>query len=691
MTETSFDQLTRAVFTPRSVALVGLSSNPATAAGRPLGYMRQNGFAGAIRIVNPARGEVQGEPAFPSLADLPEVPDHAYILVNHARVEQAVIDCAEAGVPVATVLADGYAESGAEGRAAQERLVAIGRETGLRLLGPNSMGVADLHTGGLITVNAIYREPDPLRGRASLISQSGSMMGGLISRAAALGIGFSRVAAVGNEADLGTAELGRMMLADRNTDVILLFVETIRDPDGLAGLAAAAHRAGKPIVAFKLGRSTLGQQMAVAHTGALLAEDAVTDAFLREIGIARVTTLEALTEAAAFFAGRTPPEHPPRVGLFTTTGGGGAMVADRLALEGVTIQPTAQATLDAVRATGLNVSTGPVLDLGLAGAGPDYVKPAVEAMARDPDVDIILSVTGSSGRSAPDRTVAPLVEADLQGKPLAGFITPEATGTLRQMVEAGIPAFRTPESCGDVIGAFARWRAPRVASIARVPVDAPATVLDEAASLDILRRAGVPVVNSIALGIGEVPDAPLNYPVAVKVLSDAVPHKSDAGGVVLGVPSPAGVAEASRRIKASVEARHPGVTIERVLVAPMVAPLQEVLIGYRLDASVGPVVTLAPGGILVGLYDDKAIRIAPVDEATAREMIGEVAGLAPIRGHRGLPVGDLDGLARAIAALSRLAHDEKTILEAEANPVMVTQTSVVAADALVTLAEGKNA
>ncbi len=279
------ESLERAVFTPGCIGLIGLSSNPDTPAGRSLGFLRAAGCAARVVIVNPRRDTVQGAPAWPSLATAPEVPDHAYVLTGTDRVEQAVRDCAEAGVRVCTVLADGYAESGPQGAARQDRLAGIARGAGMRLLGPNSMGIADLRSGTLLTVNAIYREPDPLIGEVALISRSGSMRGGLISRARAIGIGFSRVAAVGNEADLGVAEIAGMMLADPETRVLALFLETIRDADGLARMAAGAHAAGKPVVAYKLGRSTLGAQMAVAHTGALLAEDEVIDAYLRDIGI----------------------------------------------------------------------------------------------------------------------------------------------------------------------------------------------------------------------------------------------------------------------------------------------------------------------------------------------------------------------------------------------------------------------
>ena len=549
-------ELEHAVFTPKSIGLIGHSSNPNVPSGRVLGFLRQNRCQAQLFIVNPLRDEVQGIPTYPAIFDCPAPPEHAYVLVGHGRVEHAVQDCADAGVLVCTVLADGYAEAGPDGQAAQNRLVAIARESGMRLLGPNSMGVADLRSGTVLTVNAIYREP-ALIGPVSLISQSGSMMGGLISRAAAMGIGYSRVAAVGNEADLGVAELGSLMLDDPHCQVFSLFLETIRDAAGLTHMAAKAHRLGKPVIAYKLGRSDLGAQMAVAHTGALLAEDAVVDTFLRDIGIARVTTMDGLIEAPILLRGRRPFQSPPGIGILTTTGGGGATVADRLALEGLSLAKPSSQTMQVIRSTGLDIVDGPMVDLTMAGAGPEFVRPTVEGLAAQADVDLILSITGSSGRSAPERTIPPLAQADLNGKPLAAFITPDAPETLQGMIAAGIPAFRTPESAADAIGALCRWREPRVQDLARLPLQAAHKTLDEDASMTLLSDAGMATVPNQICSIGGATALSFDFPVVVKVLSDAVPHKTEAGGVVLGVQNSGELHDAFQQIKASVETHHP--------------------------------------------------------------------------------------------------------------------------------------
>lgn len=679
-----------ALFRPASVALVGLSSDPGRPAGRPLGYLARAGYEGRVYVINPRRAEVQGAPAFPGLDALPEVPEHAYLLLGRERVGAALADCARAGVKVATVLADGYAEAGPEGAARQRALVGTARAAGMRLLGPNSMGLADLGGGARITVNPIFAEPDQLAGRTALFSQSGSMIGGLVSRARALGLGFSKVVAVGNEADLGIGEIGLACVDDPGTDVFLLFLEAFRDAGRLAAFAAAAQEAGKAVIAYKLGRSMLGQRLAVAHTGALLSDDAVAGAYLAEAGIARVETLEGLIEAATLFARRRPLAKPdPAVGVMTTTGGGGAAVCDRLALAGVRVAPPSDDTLAAVRATGLEVAKGPMCDLTMAGAGPEFVRPGLEAMARDPGFELVVSVSGSSARSRTEVSMRAMIEAEKAGKPVAVFLVPEAPAGLRLLVEAGIAAFRTPETCADAVRAFLGWRAPR-------PGIRPATralpegrrALDERASLALLAGLGVPVAPAAVVALAEAGERalPFPWPVVAKALSAALPHKTEAGGVALGIDGPEALAEAARRIAATVAERHPGVRLERLLVQPMLRGLGEVLIGYHRDPQVGPVVTLAPGGILVGVHDDKAVRLAPVDEAEAAAMIAEVRGLAPLRGHRGLPPGDLGALARAVAAFSRLA-ERADIIEADANPVMVMADGVAAVDALIVTGE----
>ena len=682
--------LWKALFAPEAVALIGQSDNPKRPSGRPLKYLRRDGFSGRVFPINPRRETVQGVPAFKSLDDLPVRPDHAYIMLDTDLAIESFRECCRHQIPVVQVLADGFAEAGHDGQERQDELVRLAGDAGIRLLGPNCMGVADLNAGFSLTVNATFDEGIVKGGRVALISQSGSMMGGLMTRAAALGLSFSKIAAVGNEADLSVGEIGQMLVGDPETDVILLFLETIRRPDEMATFAALAHAAGKPVIAYKLGRSTVGQELAVAHTGALLSDDSLSEAFFRDLGIVRVTVLEALFEVATLCRGRKPlAKRNPKVGVLTTTGGGGAAACDQLSYVGVDLLTPGDEAIAKIRATGIDVGQGPLTDLTLAGARAEVIGPSVEAIASDPQCDIVLCALGSSSRASPETALPPVMEADTGDKPVAVFLVPEAPNGLRLLVDNNVPAFRTPESCADALRAFCRWQRPRITAIPAMSGSEhamPTQTFDEHRSIELLVEHGVDATSAIKVAIDALAtvELPFAFPVVAKVVSDEIPHKTDAGGVVVGINNHDELAAAAGVIKANIAKSHPGITVDTVLVEAMISGLQEVIVGYRRDPQVGPVVTVAPGGINVGLYDDKAVRLAPVDRATAHEMIAEVAGLAPLRGHRNLPRGDLEALARTIIAMSRLAVlEHPVVVEAEVNPVIVSASAAVAVDALV--------
>jgi len=328
-------RLAQALFAPAAVALIGASGDERKNTARPQRFLKKHGYAGRVFPVNPARGTVLGETSYPSLAEAPEGIDHAFIMVED--VERALEDCGGRGVPVASVYSNGFADAGPAGAQRQARLVARAKALGVRLLGPNSMGVVNLPGRVALTVNAVLEIDAPPSGTTSLVSQSGTMLGTVLSRGAAHGLGFSKLISVGNEADLGVGELVELLVDDPETRVILLFLETVRDADRLAAAARMAHAAGKPLIAYKLGRSALGQALARSHTGALAGADAALDAYFRDCGILRVDMLETLIEIAPLVAGRRPPElaRAPRIAVVTTTGGGAATVVDRLGLHGI--------------------------------------------------------------------------------------------------------------------------------------------------------------------------------------------------------------------------------------------------------------------------------------------------------------------------------------------------------------------
>jgi acetate---CoA ligase (ADP-forming) len=561
----------------------------------------------------------------------------------------------------------------------------------MRLVGPSSLGVVDLRTKAMLTANAAFDETELPVGRIFAASHSGSLIGALLTRGKARGIGFAGLVSVGNEVDLSLGDICAATLDDPGIDGYMLFLETMRHAEALRRFALAAAARGKPIIAYKLGRSAAARELAVSHTGALAGEDDVADVFLASCGIARVDTFDALLEGPPLLS-RVPAavrEHK-RVGVLTTTAGGATMVVDPLASRGITIEPASAATLARFAGAGIEVKPARMVDLTIAGARYETMKATLDILLTAPEFDLVLAVIGSSARAQPEATVQPLIESAGAGKPLAAFIVPDAPAALAALSRAGVPNFRTPEACADAIAAALSRQPPR-ATAARSWAHAgtDGRILDELAAGALLERLGIQRAPSVVLeaDIARAPSLHFSYPVAVKVLSADIAHKSDVGGVALDVADGAALVAAIAKINASVAERQPGARVTRMLVQPMVAGLGEALIGYRVDRDVGPLIMVAAGGVLTEIAGDRSLRLAPVDLADAREMIVEVRGLAPLAGYRGRPKGDLEALARAIVALSRLA-DDASVAEAEINPLMVLPAGegVVAVDALVKLA-----
>lgn len=679
------------LLSPRSVALVGASNDPAKTASRPLAYLTRAGFGGRVYPINPHHDTVGGAQAWQSLSALPERPDHAFILTPTDAAIAAVGECAALGIPVATVLASGFSEAGQDGarRVDQLRDAAKGA---VRVLGPSSLGLVNPRRNLMLTANAAFAEDEVPAGNVFCASHSGSLIGALMSRGKARGIGFAGMVSVGNETDLSIGEICAATLDDPDVRSYVLFLETIRHADALRAFALGAHERGKPVVAYKLGRTPEGAELALTHTGALAGEDDVADAFLADCGISRVETFEALLEAPALLArASVPGGQPAAVGVVTTTGGGAAMVVDQLASRGVTVAERSTETSERLAAAGIDIAPGRIADLTLAGTRYDVMKPALDILLDAPEFDLIIAVVGSSARFQPELAVRPVIDSAGAAKPLCAFLVPDAPDALAMLGADGIAAFRTPEACADAVAAAFRRRAP---AQSRPPVsdeDADGHLLDELDSYAVLDRLGIPHAPAAVLAV-DAPDGdlPFDYPVVVKALSAGLAHKSDVGGVALNVPDRQALAQAAARMAEDVRDTADGLELERVLVQPMVTGLAEVLVGYRRDPRVGPIVMLAAGGIMTEIHRDRAIRLAPTNAATAFGMIEEVRALRALDGYRGRTPGDLTALADAIAALSRCAElSDLAVTEAEINPLIVRREGegVVAVDAVVRVAD----
>jgi acyl-CoA synthetase (NDP forming) len=402
--------------------------------------------------------------------------------------------------------------------------------------------------------------------------------------------------------------------------------------------------------------------------------------------------LETLLEIAPLLAGRKPPQlsRVPRVAVMTTTGGGAASVVDRMGTRGVEAIAPDETLRGRLASLGVSDLDSPIVDLTMAATGRQYAA-VLDALLESPACDAVVAVVGSSAQFHPQLAVEPILQSKRSAKPLAAFFTPHAERSLALLAERDIAAFRTPESCVDALCAYFSWRVPRRRE-AQARVEWPAGIprsgrLNEVQALGLISALGVP---SVETAIARAPryEHALAYPVAAKILSPDIAHKTEAGGVALGIPGQGRYEEKVRSLLASVAAARPEARIEGILVQRMESGLAEAIVGYRHDALVGPIVLVGAGGVLAEIYGDCALRIAPVGEEEAAAMLEEVKGFATLRGYRGLPRGDLAALARAVAALSRLAHlAGQPVAEAEINPLIVKGDDVIAVDGLVVMKE----
>ncbi|MDZ4127100.1 MAG: acetate--CoA ligase family protein, partial [Hydrogenophaga sp.] len=507
------------------------------------------------------------------------------------------------GVKVVTVLAGGFGETGGEGAAREAQLRAAAAYHGLRLLGPNSIGIVNPRNGLLLTANAAFAEPHIPAGALFVASHSGSMLGALLSRGVARQVGFAGMVSVGAEADLSLGEICEATLDDPDIEGYLLFLESLHHGDALRSFALEAAARGKPVVAYKLGRSEAAAEMAATHTGALAGEDDVADAFLKDCGIARVGVLDALLETQPL-ARRVPLAslaslaRPPRVGVVTTTGGGAAMAVDQLGLRGVIVQPPSSQTLARLKEAGIEAGAGRVVDLTLAGVRYEVMKRTLDVMLDAPEFDLVLATIGSSARFQPDLAVKSLIDSIGHAKPLAAMMVPDAPQALAALTAANVPCFRSPESCADVITAVYARRVPIDSLPASMPSGRPARPLSEAQAYEVLDQIGVPHAKAMVVPLDQ-PAAPLPfaYPVVAKICTDQIAHKTEAGGVVLNINDADELNAALGRLRTSLAHHVPGLQNAEALIQPIVKGLGEVLIGYRVDPDAGPIVMLAAGGI----------------------------------------------------------------------------------------------
>lgn len=683
---------------PRSVAVIGASADPAKTAGRPVAYLAKHGFSGAIYPVNPRADTIGGLKSYPDIGSLPEAPDVGIVLLGADRAHEAVRDLAARGTRAAIVLASGYAEVGPEGALRQQQLLQAAGD--MRLLGPNTIGLVNLTDNITLSASGALEMEGFQAGRIGVVSQSGGILGALLSRAAARGIGLSKLVSTSNEVDLDMADFVDHLADDDATSVIALYMEGLRNPDKFRAAARKAAARGKPVVVFKIGRSESGAAAAVSHTGALAGADRMYDALFREVGVVRAQSFADLLDLpAALATGRRLKGR--RIAVLTSTGGAGTLVADSLGTGGFETPAPDETTAAALRA--LQSGNHAVLDrnpidVTLAGLQPALLRGAIRALLASERYDATVVIVGSSGLAMPDLMADAIHESlPASDKPLLVYVSPHAPGIASLLNRRGVPAFLAPESCTgafaamlETAGAAAPSGDADLPAIA-LPAELPAGSLDEARAKQLFAHFGIDCARErVVADAGSATRAAqeLGGPVVLKILSADITHKSDVGGVAVGIAADA-VGERLVRMTADVEARA-GVRPQRFLVQEMVGGGVEMILGFHRDP-LGCAVLLGMGGVTAELMQDTTLRMLPaggLSPETAREMLRELKTWPLLDGYRGRPPADVDALVTAIVRFSRMAATlGDRLVEAEINPLFVLPRGrgVCAADGVAVL------
>ena len=683
---------------PRSVAVIGASADPSKTAGRPVSYLLKHGFAGQILPVNPKVNQIGSLACYPDIASLPVVPDVGIVLLGVERAHLAVRELAARGTVAAIVLASGYSETGEEGARRQRQLIEAAGS--MRILGPNTIGLVNLTDKIVLSASgALEMDRFPL-GSIGIVSQSGGILGSLLSRAAARGIGLSKLISTSNEVDLELADFIDYLADDPATQVIALHIETVRNPARFRAAALKAAAAGKPVVAFKIGRSEAGAKAAVSHTGAMAGSDLMYDALFRQTGVIRAQNFgELLDIATALSTGRRL--RGKRVAILTSTGGAGTLVSDDLGLHGFETPAPDEVTAAALRA--LQTGSEAVLDrnpidVTLAGLRPDLLRGAITALLASPSYDALTIIVGSSSLAMPELMAGAIQDClPASDKPVLAYISPHAPEVGALLTQRGVPAYASAESCTAALAAMFKASefalpvaSPPIASLV-VLDDLASGALDEAQAKQLFARFGLPGVREFIVTNGaeaERAAVELGGSVVLKILSAQITHKSDVGGVAVGLNA-ATVGARLSVMAAEVQAKA-GQRPQRFLVQEMVGGGVEMILGMNRDP-LGTAILLGMGGVTAELFKDTAMRMLPpqggLSRSEALAMAMELRTWPLLDGFRGRPKADVAALVDAVVAFSNMAAQlGEKLLEAEINPLFVLPQGVRAADAVVLLA-----
>jgi acetyltransferase len=696
----SFD----ALFKPRSVVLVGASPTPGSLGTVVLDNLRSGGFEGPVHLVNPRYEDIDGTPVYPSVRELPARDvDVAIVVTPAATVPDIIDDCGAAGIPAAIVMSAGFREAGPRGVALERDLVRRARRHGLRFVGPNCLGV--IRTS--CKFNGTFSEAPALPGRLAVVSQSGALCTAILDWARVRGVGFSSLISTGIGADIDFGEILDFLTRDPETDSILLYVEGVHDARRFMSALRASARA-KPVVVMKSGRHAEGSQAAASHTGALVGSDDAFDAALRRAGVLRVQDFaDFFATAATLDTGvRTQGR---RLAVITNAGGPGVMAADHVvdrALQLAELSPDTLAVLDAALPASWSKSN-PVDVLGDAGA--DRYAAAVRACLADPGVDALVVILTPQALTSPTTVAEELVRAAAgQAKPVfACWMGGDAVMASRALFnEYSIPSHTTPEASVDAFAAVAAY-ASNQAQLLQVPdpvarreapdLDGAHQIMEMAAaagrewlntaeSKAVLAAFRIPIVRSLPAHSAEeavLIAEEMGLPVAMKILADEITHKTDVGGVRLGLDSVRQVREAYKQMLDGVARLRPDVELSGVLIEPMHVDRhgRELMVGVVRDEVFGPVISFGLGGTLVEVVKDRAVALPPLNRFLVRDLIGRTRASRALGELRGSPAIDERALEDLMLRVSEMVCELPALAEMDLNPVVAGPDGAVAVDA----------
>lgn len=673
-----------AFFNPTGVAVIGASANPGKLSHGILRNLVSFGYRGAVYPVNPGRDEILGLRCYPTVTAVPDPLELAVIVVPAPVCPAALHECGVRGVKAAIVISGGFRETGPAGQALEEELLEIARAHDMRLIGPNCVGTLDAYTG--LDTTFIRTMPEP--GDIAFISQSGAICGGILEWTAGKGVGFSRFATLGNSADVTETDLIEALADDPRTKVIVAYLEAIKDGPRFIQVASRVTP-DKPILVIKAGTTEAGTRAVSSHTGSLAGAMAAYDAAFRQSGVIRVDGVEDLFNYALALA-YGPLPRGGRVAIVTNAGGPASLAADALEKAGLTMPPPSGETRDYLAAhTCSEAQLGNPIDM-LGGADAADYEMAINALLADPGYDAVLPIL------VPQTLVSPAAVAEAIGrassthpdKPVVTcFMGDEA---VREPTIAlhkhRIALFQFPEQTARALGVMWRYAGQKSeggsqssdteVAVGQVRVELPAsrTHLGEVEARPVLAAYGIAQPRAELVRSSDeaaLQAAQIGFPVALKVVSPDIFHKSEVGGIALNLGSAEAVRTAFGEMMGRVRDRQPDARIEGALVTQMAPPGYEVIVGMRRDPQFGPLLMFGMGGIYVELLKDVAFRVAPFSRTETLAMIAETHAGKLLQGLRGQPPADIDAVAEIIERVAQLALDQPRIREIDINPLIV--------------------